>query len=85
MVNFLDFLLSNFSSVVSCRSLTVSYCQNAYQLWKYCFMEALCVLWGFKEWDVVVVSFTVDEISREASVKDRLCEISKGLWVQRDW
>ena len=52
----------------------MSYCQNACQLRKYRFMEALHTLWGFKEQDVVVVSFTVDEISREASVKDRLCE-----------
>lgn len=50
------------------------YCQNAYQLQKYCFMKVLHTLWGFKGRDVEVVSFTVIEISREASVKDRLCE-----------
>lgn len=52
------------------------YCQN--QLRKRCVMGALHTLGGFKERDVAVVSAAVDEISREASVKGRLCEDQQG-------
>lgn len=68
--NFHDFL---FFSVVSFRSLTVCFCQDAYQLWKSLFLEVLYTLWGFKKRDVVVFSF-IDEINREGSVKVRFCE-----------